>query len=41
MCLFAGIDNVGGGLGRVNSMYVALRQERPIRDKELKENQYG
>lgn len=38
MCLFIGTDKVG--LGRVNSMYTALRQKRFCRDQELKESQY-
>lgn len=41
MCLFVGIEKVGGDLGKVNSTCVALWQERPCRVEELKENQYG
>lgn len=40
MCLFVRIDK-GAWLGRVKSMHVDLRWERPCRDEEQKESQSG
>lgn len=34
-------DRQGGWLGRVNSMYIGLRQERSCRYEEVKESEHG
>lgn len=36
-----GINKLEEGLGRKNSMYLGLQQERPCREEELKVNMIG